>query len=127
MIKISKMHNRLNNKKPIWRQPYVNFIKDKMAAAYKDFENYDELYKKAISCAIAFGIELIKEGETTLEKFKDASWEAFDGFMEACIVETAIQRELGLQVTELNPDDFIFQKVGGHLVSKTGKVLMHCK
>lgn len=109
MTKISNMHAKLNKKpKSKWRNTFINAVKASLEDGYKNYSGniFDDdapnPEDKALYLAICMGVNLIKENRASLEQIYDASWEAFNGLLQAECVKMNIQDNLGLDITPLN-------------------------
>jgi len=105
------------NFKKIWRADYVNQIKADQEEYYKKLlaspkekimEIMEEGDQERLHFAVALGHFLVKTKIATLAEVKDAAWEGFNGLLEACSVEMNIQSMLGVPVTPLDIDQFVF-------------------
>lgn len=101
-----------------YRAKYVQTIKDEqqaymdqMLACKDDLKAVRKIMESGsnLEQAVEVGLRLVLLEIATIDQIKDAAWEGFNGLLEATCVVQNIQHRLGLQVDEINPDDFIIQ------------------
>jgi len=114
------------------RPIYVAMIKEDQEAYMKHMEHlvstvkgddFMTAYKQAdrdrIDRACYVGLNLVRTGVASIAQVKEAAWQGFNGLLEACTVEMNIQHELGLPVSKLDINQFVF--TGKDAVAKAKK------